>query len=120
LVFFSASEKQLTIERSVSFNHYNNYVAANAHDGDYNTWHSVKDYAVTRNFLKLYLSRASSIREVKMVSRVGSDYAERMKNTEVMVYSTANVETKVSSCGKITGDTFFHCSVCKMSLKFKY
>ena len=107
MFFFSASEKQLTIERSVSFNHHNNYVAANAHDGDYNTWYSVKDNAVAGNFLKLYLSRASSIREVKMVSRVGSDYAERMKNTEVRVYSTKNVETKVSSCGKITGNEFY-------------
>ena len=101
---FSASEKQLTIERSVSFNHHKTYVAANAHDGDYNTWYSVKDGAVAGNFLKLYLSRAYSIGEVKMISKHGNSFEERMKNTEVRVYSTENVETEVSSCGKITGN----------------
>ena len=103
----AASEKQLTIERSESFNQPKSYVAANAHDGDYNTLYSVKDGAVAGNFLKLYLLRAYSIGEVKMISRHGNDFAERMKNTEVMVYSTKNVETKVSSCGKITGDEFY-------------
>ena len=104
MFFFSASEKQLTIERSVSFNHHGNYVAANAHDGDYNTWYTVKDEAVAGNFLKLYLSRTYSIGEVKMVCRYGNGFAERIKNTEVRVYSTKNVETEVSSCGKITGN----------------
>ena len=98
---------QLTIERSVSFNHHVNYVAANAHDGDYKSLYSVKDGAVAGNFLKLYLLRAYSIEEVKMISRHGNDFVERMKNTEVMVYSTKNVETKVSSCGKITGNEFY-------------
>ena len=108
MFLFSASEKQLTIERSVSFNHHNNYVAANAHDGDYNTWYSVEDGAMAGNFLKLYLSRTYSIGEVKMVSyRHGNAFEERMKNTEVRVYSTKNVETKVSSCGKITGNEFY-------------
>ena len=114
-----ASEKQLTIERSVSFNHYSNYVAAKAHDGDYNTHYSVKDGAVAGNFLKLYLSRAYSIGEVKMISRHGNVFAERMKNTEVRVYSTKNIETEVSSCGKVTGNEL-HRFVCKMSLTFQY
>ena len=40
-----------------------------------------------------------------MISR--DVFADRMNNTEVMVYSTENVETKVSSCGKITGNEFY-------------
>ena len=107
MFLFSASEKQLTIERSVSFNHYGNYIAAKAHDGNYKTHYSVKDFAVAGNLLKLYFSRTYSIGEVKIVSRKGTFFAERMTNTEVRVYSTKNVETKVSSCGKITGDEFY-------------
>ena len=118
IVFFSASEMQLTIERSVSFNHYGNYVAAKAHDGDYNTWYIVKYEAVAGNFLKLYLSRTYSIGEVKMVSRVGNVYAERMKNTEVRVYSTKNIETEVSSCGIVTGNEFYIVLFVKCLLSF--
>ena len=106
-IVFAAWEKRLTIERSESFNHFGNSIAARAHDGDYQTWYSIKDGAVAGNFLKLYLSRAYSIGEVKMISRQGSFFEQWMKNTEVRVYSTENVETEVSSCGKKTGDEFY-------------
>ena len=108
-IVFAAWEKRLTIERSKSFNNFGwfgNSIAARAHDGDYQTWYSIKVGAVAGNFLKLYLSRTYSIGEVKMISRHGNSFEKRMKNTEVRVYSTKNVETKVSSCGKITGDEF--------------
>ena len=100
---FAATVQQLTITRSVSFNHHGNYIAANAYDKNYNTHYSVKDGAMAGNFLKLYLSKAYSITEVKMISREGGAFADRMVNTEVRVYSTKNRETKVASCGKITG-----------------
>ena len=104
-IVFAAWEKRLTIERSESFNHFGNSIAARAHDGDYQTWYSIKDGAVAGNFLKLYLSRAYSIGEVKMIIGVVRD--EEMKNTEVRVYSTVNRENNVSICGKITGNKFY-------------
>ena len=58
------------------------------------------------NFLKLYLSKAYSIGEVKMISRPkddNHDYTDRMVNTEVRVYTTESGENEVTSCGKITG-----------------
>jgi hypothetical protein len=62
---------------------------------------------VAGNFLKLYLSKAYSIMEVKMISRSGpKKYIERMQNTEVKVYVTdsEDKETDVANCGKITGN----------------
>ena len=102
------SDQQLTIERSESFNYYEkgdygHYTPDKAHDGNYNTWYSVKDGAVAGNFLKLYLSRAFSIGQVNMTSRRGLHYVMSMVNTEVRVYSTVSGETEVASCGKITG-----------------
>ena len=95
--------KQLTIARAASFNHHSNFKPANAHDGDFETLYSVKDGAVAGNFLKLYLSKADKIGEVKMTSRKGFD--KRMVNTEVKLYSTESEdeETEVWNCGKITG-----------------
>jgi hypothetical protein len=92
----------LIIKRSTSYNHHNTYTPEKAHDGDYETWYSVKDGAVAGNFLKLYLSRGYRIGEVRMISRPG-DYTTRMVNTEIRVYSTETGETEVASCGKITG-----------------
>jgi hypothetical protein len=62
---------------------------------------------VAGNFLKLYLSKAYNIGEVKIISRKGdqyhSMYTNRMVNTEVRVYSTENGEIEVTSCGRIAG-----------------
>ena len=98
----------MTIKESASFNYFEkgqfgDYTPDKAHDGDYDTWYSVKNGAVAGNFLKLYLSQAYSIGQVEMTSRRGHRYDERMVNTEVRVYSTVSGETEVASCGKITG-----------------
>jgi hypothetical protein len=58
---------------------------------------------VEGNFLKLYLFQAYSIENVRMISRSGNSYTQRMLNTEVRVYSTTSGGIEVSSCGKITG-----------------
>ena len=108
LKFPAASVEQLTIERSESFNHETGidsaYKSSNAHDGDYDTWYAVNNDSVAGNFLKLYLSQAYRITEVKMTSRGGDVmYSKRMINTEVRVYSIGRGETEVKNCGKITG-----------------
>ena len=97
---------RLTITRSESFNYHVSYTPNKAHDGDYNTWYSVKDGEVAGNFLKLYLSETYSIGLVIMVSRGMSSakMVERMVNTEVRVYSTEGEETELASCGTITGN----------------
>ena len=79
------------------------YTPDKTHDGNYNTWYSIKGGAVAGNFLKLYLSQAYSIGEVNMTCRPGPRMFERMVNTEVRVYSTVSGETEVASCGTITG-----------------
>ena len=97
----------LSIERSESFNYQISgdepyYIPTNAHDGNYDTWYTVKQGAVKGNVLKLYLSRDYSITELEIVSRSGGKYIERLNNTEARVYSSVNGE--VSSCGIITGE----------------
>jgi len=94
--------QELKIERAESFNHHVNYAAGNAHDGDYNSHYSVRDLHVAGNFLKLYLLQAYSMGEVKMTSRRGRGFVDRMLNTEVRVYSTEIGETEVAICGRIT------------------
>ena len=80
------------------------YLPSNTHDGNYNTWYSVKDGAVEGNFLKLYLTQTCNVGEVVFVCRRGGDFRERMLNTEVKVYSTrGGGESQVASCGIITG-----------------
>ena len=91
------------ITRSNSYNYHTlEYTSNKAHDGDYNTFYSPKDNAMTGNFLKLYLSQAYSIEEVIMVSRTG--FPHRMVNTDVRVYSTVGEEIELASCGTIIGE----------------
>ena len=96
----AASIQQLTITRSESFNQDGTKGPGKAHDGNLNSVYSPKDGEVEGNFLKLYLSQAYSITEVKMISRADEEYAERMIGTEATIYRTTD---KVASCGKITG-----------------
>ena len=98
--------KKIPIERSESFNHYENNSPEKAYDGDLDTYYTVRNYAMAGNFLKLYLSQAHSIAEVKMISRNAPWYVERLMNTEVRVYSTDDGEIEIASCGKITGIDF--------------
>ena len=92
----------MTIERSSSLNYQGENKPENVHDGKdkLNTWYSVKDGAVAGNFLKLYLTKSFSITEVRIWSKKRAE--EWIVNTEVRVYSVANEETEVASCGKIT------------------
>ena len=39
-----------------------------------------------------------------MIHRKNLEYAGRIVNTEVRVYSTAGGEEEITSCGKITGE----------------
>ena len=97
----------MTIKESASFNYHKGiagyYTPDNANDGNYDTWYSPKDWAVAGNFLKLYLSQAYSIGQVKMTSRAGFSFVKKIVNTEVRVYSTVGEENELASCGKITG-----------------
>ena len=93
--------QQLTVIRSESFNQHKNYKPGNAHDGNYKSLYSVQDGSVAGNFLKLYLSRAYSITEVRVTSRQG--FEKRIEDTEARVYSSVKIEAEVASCGKITG-----------------
>ena len=99
-----------TITKSDSYNwhrsiyHGKDYTPDKSHDGNLDTWYSVKDFSVAGNFLKLYLAQIWSIASVEITSRSDLDlYVERMKNTEVFVYLTAGGETEVSSCGIVPG-----------------
>ena len=101
-------ENEITIQRSESFNFhkgvYGDYLSENAYDGDFDTYYVPKTGQLVGNFLKLYLSRAYSITKVQITSRKGNTrYVGYIKGTEVSIYSTKNGETKVSSCGTITG-----------------
>ena len=107
-ISLAASDQLLTIKESASFNYFEkgqfgDYTPDKAHDGNYNTWYSVKNGAVAGNFLKLYLSQAYSIGQVKMTSRAGFSFVKKIVNTEVRVYSTVGEENELASCGKITG-----------------
>ena len=106
-IFSAISAGKITIKNSVSLNYHQGYLGAytssKAHDGDYDTWYSIKDGEVAGNFLKLYLSQTYSIWEVIIVSRLGSEFDERILNTEVRLHLTEGGETEVASCGIITG-----------------
>ena len=95
----------LTITKSESFNHYQGHSPDKAHDGQYDTFYSVKDGAVAGNYLKLYLREAYSITRVQLTSR--RNMVQRMVNTEVWVYSTTS-DIRVASCGRIEGEQEEH------------
>ena len=99
---------KLTIINSASFNYHKggqgDYLPSKAHDGDYDTWYSIKDGEVAGNFLKLYLSQTYSIWEVIIVSRLGWQFEGRMMNTEVRLYLTEGGQIEVASCGIISGN----------------
>jgi hypothetical protein len=98
-----AFERQLSIKKSESFNYHGSFTPDKAHDGKYNTWYQPKDKHVMGNYLKLYLDKSQSISKVLVTS---IQYRSRLKNTEVVVYSTEGVETAVFNCGKITGKIY--------------
>ena len=105
------------ITGSESFNYHKgnagDYTPEKAWDANLNTWYSVKDGAVSGNYLKLYLSQASSIGQVKMTSR--TNYVERMISTKVIVYFNSS---EVASCGKITGRNFYNQSGASLNLQY--
>ena len=107
IILSATSVQQLKIENSASFNYYSDsFTSDKAYDGNYHTFYSPKDREVAGNFLKLYLSQAFSITEVKMTSRPDI-FVERILNTEVKIYSAPTgekeAEIDMASCGKITG-----------------
>ena len=108
IILSATSVQQLKIENSASFNYYSDsFTSDKAYDGNYYTFYSPKDREVAGNFLKLYLSQAFSITEVKMTSRPDRFFVERILNTEVKIYSAPTgdkgAEIDMASCGKITG-----------------
>ena len=109
--------QQLTITKSDSLNWHRStyygkdYTPDKSHDGNLDTWYSVKEFSVAGNFLKLYLAQMWSIITVEIISRPGDKYVERMKNTEVLVYLTTGGETEVSSCGRVSSKAIDKCSM---------
>ena len=106
--------EEIQVSRAESFNYhtsrahpYPEYSPDKAHDGDYDTWYSVKDGEVAGNFLKLYLRESYKIDKVKVTCRQTKDskvFLYRLENTEVRVYlSSGTGETEVASCGEIHG-----------------
>ena len=77
---------------------------SNAHDNDFNTFYSVKDYDTTGNFLKLYFSDLYVVDRVEITNRLDCCYG-RLKNTAAFVHLSdeKGQETEVKFCGKITG-----------------
>ena len=99
----------MTITSSESLNQHAGYSPSRAHDGNPNTHYSPQDGAMAGNFLKLYLKVEAGIGEVKMTSRGGWAYAQRMENTEVRVYCCGSERVEVKNCGKIIGRNFKVC-----------
>ena len=90
----------MAIVRSEAKSWYHNSSPDKAHDGDYNTFYSVKDRDMDGNFLKLYLAATYRIGVVKITNRLDGCCAERIVETVVKVY---NGELEVGNCGTITG-----------------
>ena len=110
-VISAGSDRLITIKRSTSFN-FNigeltnkRHTSEKAHDRDLSTSYAVKDGEVAGNFLKLFLSQPYFIWEIKITNRGGDRYINRLKNTEVKVYSTVDGLIEVRNCGTITGKT---------------
>ena len=123
-LLISDEVKEIQVSTSTSFNYQKSKASADlkytpdkAHDGDFDTWYSVKDGAVAGNFLKLYLGGSYKIEYVKVTCRGGNkDFLSRLENTEVRVsLSTGGVETSVASCGEIHGrysnESYFYINV---------
>ena len=75
-----------------------------AHDGDFDTFYSVKDGETEGNFLNLSLSDINIIGQVKITNRLDGCCAQRIVDTEVKVYK-GDIET--GNCGTITGNYTF-------------
>ena len=76
-----------------------------AHDGDYNTYYSVKDGETDDNFLKLYLEMVYHITRVKVTNRLDGCCAQRIVDTVVKVQlKVAGSVTDIETCGTITGE----------------
>ena len=97
------SYHKLSISRAESLNHDKNDSPDKACDGKFNTWYTVDDDQHAGNFLKLFLSKSYSIGEVRVISRNGNSFIQKMLNTEIKVYSTEGGEIEVVNCGTITG-----------------
>ena len=74
-----------------------------AYDGDVNTAYLIEDDDVEGNFLKLLLLKKYPVGMVKLINRVDCCH-ERIAGTVVELYSNeGGTETKVATCGEITG-----------------
>ena len=70
-LFLSGNDEgtKITIESAEAYNHFIDFVPANAIDGDVTTIYTAEDGDVTTNWLKLTLAEAYSVKTVKVINR---------------------------------------------------
>ena len=87
----------------------NGHSPSKAHDGNYNTFYSVKSGDTAGNYLKLYLEGLYTISTVKVTNRLDG-YTNRFINTKVMVITTdatrLGASVGVTDCGTVTGNHY--------------
>ena len=96
----------IDIKNSEAKSHYNGMPPSKAHDGNYDTFYTVKDGDIAGNFLKLYLDGLYTISTVKVTNRLDG-HTDRFGNTKVMVITTDatrfGASGGVTDCGTVTG-----------------
>ena len=90
----------IKITGSEAKSHYDSWVPANAHDGDFNTLYSVKDFDAVGNYLKLFLDKFYHISHVDVTNRLNG-FGGRFIGTRVKVI--ASINGGETDCGTVTG-----------------
>ena len=93
----------IEIISSQAKSHYQNHKPSYAHDGNYNTFYSVKDHDTGGNYLKLFLDRVYRISYVDVTNR-HDGHLDRFAGTRVKVISRNN--NRETDCGTITSLEF--------------
>ena len=96
-----ADSTLIAITGSTAKSHYDSWVPANAHDGNFNTIYGVKDHDTAGNYLKLYLDKVYHISHVDVTNRLDG-HAGRFGGTRVKVISSNN-DGAQTYCGTVTG-----------------
>ena len=97
----------IDIKNSDAKSHTPGHSPSKAHDGNYNSFYSVKSTA--GNYLKLYLDGLYTISTVKVTNRLDAR-TTRFGNTMVMVITTdatrLGASGGVTDCGTVTGNHY--------------
>ena len=99
---FSEESDSILIEitGSQAKSHYTNHPPSYAHDGNYNTFYSVKDHDTTGNYLKLFLDKVYHVSHVDVTNRL-QGFHDRFAGTQVKVITRNN--NRKTDCGTVTG-----------------